>query len=111
MNAWEARFRRRPAADLYALLQCWSASDISANERFRGNLEAAFRALTERVLLMPSGTDLYFGVADAEAELGNLKHGTLRVIPSVWGHMAGNPNSNPDDEAFIREATRDWLDA
>jgi homoserine O-acetyltransferase len=58
---------------------------------------------------MPSATDLYFRVADSEAELGDLKHGTMRVIPSVWGHMAGNPNNNPDDETFIREATRDWL--
>ena len=28
---WEERFARRPAADLYAQLRCWSVGDISAN--------------------------------------------------------------------------------
>ena len=59
---------------------------------------------------MPGATDLYFRVADNEAELPHLRHGELRPIPSIWGHRAGNPRENPEDMAFIRTAVRDWLD-
>jgi len=53
--------------------------------------------------------DLYFRVADNEAELPHLAHGELRPIPSIWGHRAGNPVANPADCSFIRHAVRDWL--
>jgi homoserine O-acetyltransferase len=33
----------------------------------------------------------------------------LKPIPSIWGHRAGNPAANPEDEAFIREAVSGWL--
>ena len=59
---------------------------------------------------MPGATDLYFRVADNEAELPHLAHGALRPIPSVWGHRAGNPSANPADAAFLKAAVRDWLD-
>ena len=60
---------------------------------------------------MPSATDLYFRVADNEAELPHLKHGRLAVIPSIWGHRAGNPGPNPADAAFIKAEVRALLDA
>ena len=59
---------------------------------------------------MPGATDLYFRVADNEAELPHLRHAELRPIPSIWGHRAGNPRENPEDIAFIRTAVREWLD-
>ena len=31
----------------------------------------------------------------------------LRPIESIWGHRAGNPIDNPDDEAFIKQAVAD----
>ena len=60
---------------------------------------------------MPSETDLYFRVADNEAELPHLAHAALKPIPSIWGHRAGNPVANPADARFIKEAVRDWLAA
>ncbi|MDP4003742.1 alpha/beta fold hydrolase [Methylobacterium sp. NEAU K] len=103
---WEERFARRPAADLYAQLCTWEAGDISRDPRYGGDLGRALGAITARVLLMPGETDLYFRVADNEAELPHLRDGVLRPIPSLWGHRAGNPSHNPADAAFLRETVR-----
>ena len=107
---WEERFARRRAADLYAQLQTWEAGDISRDERYGGDLTAALAAIEARMLLMPGATDLYFRVADNEAELPHLRHAQMRPIPSIWGHRAGNPSSNPADAAFLREVVRTWLE-
>jgi homoserine O-acetyltransferase len=104
---WEERFARRAAADLLAQLRTWDAGDIADG----GDLAAALARIEARVLLMPSATDLYFRVADNEAELPHLKHGRLAVIPSIWGHRAGNPGPNPGDAAFIKAEVRALLDA
>jgi len=107
---WEDRYHRRPAADLHAQLRTWDTADIAANALYHGNLRAALRAITARVLLMPGTTDLYFRVADNAAELADLAHAELRPIPSIWGHRAGNPVVNPEDAAFLKHAVRDWLE-
>jgi len=106
---WEDRFGARPAANLYAQLRTWDASDISANGLYDGDLGAALRAIKARVLLMPGATDLYFRTADNEAELPFLTGASLRPIPSIWGHRAGNPVANPADMLFIRNEVRAWL--
>ena len=106
---WEVRFSARPAADHYAQLCTWQAGDISDNPLYGGDLPAALRAIQARVLLMPGETDLYFRVADNEAELPHLARAELRPIPSIWGHRAGNPATNPVDLAFVRDAVRAWL--
>jgi homoserine O-acetyltransferase len=106
---WEDRFGARPAANLYAQLRTWDAADISANDLYHGDLDAALRAIKARVLLMPGATDLYFRVADNEAELPFLAAASLRPIPSIWGHRAGNPVANPADMLFIKNEVRAWL--
>jgi homoserine O-acetyltransferase/O-succinyltransferase len=103
---WADRFAQRPAANLYAQARTWRAGDIAAG----GDLAEALRRIRARVLLLPGETDLYFRVADNEAELPHLTHGTLRPIPSIWGHRAGNPQGNPEDIAFLRREVRAWLD-
>lgn len=102
---WEDRFARRPVADLYAQLQTWDAGDIAPGQ----DLSGALAAIATRMLLMPGTTDLYFRVADNEAELPHLRHAELCPIPSLWGHRAGNPAANPADAAFLRAAVRRWL--
>lgn len=108
---WEERFGARPAANLYAQLLTWDTSDISANALYDGDLHRALHAIRARVLLMPGETDLYFRVADNQAEMPHLAHAALKPIPSIWGHRAGNPVANPADARFIKEAVRDWLAA
>jgi len=107
---WEDRFGARPAANLHAQLRTWDAADIGANALYDGDLQAALQAIKAQVLLMPGSTDLYFRVADNEAELPFLRHAALRPIPSIWGHRAGNPVPNPEDTRFVKDAVRAWLD-
>jgi homoserine O-acetyltransferase len=106
---WEDRFSVRPAANMYAQLRTWDAADISANDLYDGDLQAALRAIQAQVLLLPGATDLYFRTADNEAELPFLRHALLRPIPSIWGHRAGNPVVNPVDFEFIKKEVRAWL--
>ena len=108
--AWQAGYRGKYAADLYAQLRTWEAGDISGNTLYDGDLLRALAAIQARVLLLPGATDQYFRVADNETELPHLRHGSLRPIPSIWGHRAGNPVQNPEDAAFLRVAVREWLE-
>ncbi|MEP7026443.1 MAG: homoserine acetyltransferase, partial [Actinomycetota bacterium] len=71
----------------------------------------ALSSITARVLLVPSATDLYFRVADNEAELRHLRHGALATIPSIWGHRAGSPEGIPADLDFLTLEVRSWLDS
>jgi homoserine O-acetyltransferase len=103
---WEPGFGGARAANLYAQALTWQEADIAAG----GDLPAALAAIRAKVLLMPGATDLYFRVADNEAELAHLQHGELAVIPSIWGHRAGSPADIPEDLAFLRSRVRRWLD-
>jgi homoserine O-acetyltransferase len=106
---WAPGFTSCHAADLYAQARTWEASDISANELYDHDLGRALRAITARVLLMPGETDLYFRVADNQAELPLLRRAELQPIPSIWGHGAGSPGRNPEDERVLRDAVTRWL--
>ena len=103
---WEERFAQRRAANLYAQALAWYHADIADSPVYDGDLSRALQAIEARVTLLPSETDLYFRVADNEAELLHLKHGALRPIPSIWGHRAGNPNVVPADAAFLAQVVR-----
>lgn len=106
---WDGRFANRHPANLLAHLRGWHASDISANPLHRSDLAAALRTIKARVLLMPGSTDLYFRAEDNEDELAHLSHAALRPIPSVWGHLAGNPQHSPQDRRFIATQVMSWL--
>ncbi len=97
---WEERYYLRRAANLYAQLVTWFHGDISDNPLYHGDLALALGSIQARVVLLPSTTDLYFRVADNEADLAHLKNGALHPIQSVWGHRAGNPNPKLLPAAF-----------
>jgi homoserine O-acetyltransferase len=105
---WVDRFAEGAAADQYAQALTWLEADISTS--YDGDLDAALGAITARVLLMPSATDLYFRTADNELELTSLRTAELVEIPSIWGHRAGSPRDIPADLDFLRRQVRDWLD-
>lgn len=109
VRSWEANFLRRDMRDLLAQLRTWQTADISANDLYRGDLQMALAGIKAKVLLMPSATDLYFQTEDNRLELPHLKYGRLAEIPSVWGHRAGNPRDNPEDQAFIDRQVEDLL--
>jgi homoserine O-acetyltransferase len=107
---WVESFGRHRAADIYAQAITWQEADISANDLYGGDLVKALSAITARVLLLPSATDLYFRVADNELDLPHLRSAELAVIPSKWGHRAGSPRGIPADLAFLTRQVRAWLD-
>lgn len=109
VRSWEAFFLRRNAHDLLASLETWLASDISDNEIYQGNLSRALGAITARVVAMPSRTDLYFRVDDNEIETAQMPNAKLLPIDSIWGHRAGNPIQNPEDETALRKAVEELL--
>jgi len=108
---WEDSFAMSQAGNLYAQARTWQEADISAGPVHGGDLVAALASIEASVLLMPGTTDLYFRVADNEAELAHLRRGALRPIPSIWGHRAGSPQTNPEDLAFLTREVRAWLEA
>jgi homoserine O-acetyltransferase/O-succinyltransferase len=104
----EQRYRSRDANDLLAMLWTWQHADVSANDRFKGNLAAALHAITPRAIVMPGETDLYFRVRDNELEVRQMPNAELRPIPSIWGHAAGR-GGNPVDNQFVDAALRELL--
>jgi homoserine O-acetyltransferase len=106
--AWEPAFHAQDANDLLAMLATWQAADISADPSFDSDFEKALAAITAKAIVMPCRTDLYFPPADSEIEVKHMPHAELRVIPSVWGHMAGG-GINAEDAMFINAALTELL--
>jgi homoserine O-acetyltransferase/O-succinyltransferase len=109
VRAWEGNFLRRQGEDLLSMIETWYHSDISNNPVYNGDLTKALGAIKARSIIMPSTTDLYFTVADSEAETRLMPHAEFRPIRSIWGHRAGNPAQCPEDEAVLRMAVQDLL--
>jgi homoserine O-acetyltransferase/O-succinyltransferase len=94
-----------PGADannLILQMRTWEAHDVGTTPPFHGDVEAALRSIKVPVLYMPSQTDLYFPVEDATYESAFIPHGTLDVIPSLWGHPAG-AGASPADAKYLNE--------
>ena len=109
VRAWEGNYLRRAAEDLLSMIETWYHSDISDNAIYGGDLEAALGAIRARAIIMPSTTDLYFTVADGDAETRLMPNAEFRPIESIWGHRAGNPVQCAEDEAVLRRAVQDLL--
>lgn len=102
---WEARFTKRNANDLLAMIATVQQADLSSD------LERALSRITARTLVMPSETDFYFPVEDVQREAACISGARLCPIPSVWGHRAGNPQTHEPDARFIFRQVRELLDA
>jgi homoserine O-acetyltransferase/O-succinyltransferase len=111
IRAWEDNYLKKDANNLLAQLWTWQHSDIAANDRFEGDLDAALGAISCPALLMPGDHDLYFQVDDNRLEVARMPNARLLPIPSIWGHRAGNPWQNPADERFVASAVHEFLTA
>jgi homoserine O-acetyltransferase/O-succinyltransferase len=110
LRGWEASYRQRDPHNLIAMLDTWLRCDISDNSVYHGDYPAALGAIQAKTLIMPSATDLYFTPADCAAEAELIPQAKYLPIPSIWGHRAGNPYQNSQDEGFIREAVNHLLE-
>ena len=84
-------------------------SDISDNEIYKRDFKAALGAIKAKAYVMPGQTDLYFPVADSEIEVANMPNAKLVPVPSIWGHFAGGPGTNPKDVDFIDAKLKELL--
>lgn len=109
LRGWEANYRKRDPRDLLSMIDTWLSCDISDNSLYNGDYPRALASIRARTLVMPSTTDLYFTPEDCKLEADRIPNAEYRPIPSIWGHRAGNPYQNPEDEAFIRDAIREFL--
>ena len=106
--AAEAGWLRRDANNLLWQAKMWQRHNVGDTPGFGSDFEKALRSIKARVLLMPSETDLYFPVADAEYESRFIPDAKLVPIPSIWGHGAG-AGRGPGDADFLNQAIADFL--
>jgi len=106
---WEGAFLGADANNLLAMLWTWQNGDISDNDLYNGDMRRALGAITAKAFVMPGQTDLYFTVEDCEAEVRFMPRAELVTIPSIWGHFAGGPGTNPEDAKFINDKITELL--
>lgn len=106
---WEDDHMAWDANDLLAMLWTWQHADVSANERYRGDIAGALAAVTAKAIVMPCDQDLYFTLADNAAEAARVPGAQLRPFTSAYGHCAGAPGRFPKEMAFLDRALRDLL--
>ncbi|SVB61968.1 uncharacterized protein METZ01_LOCUS214822, partial [marine metagenome] len=98
---WEEDHLNWDANDLLAKLWTWQNGDISANDLYGGNIEAALGAIKARTILIPCTNDLYFPPEDNVIEFGFLANAELKPYDSPWGHCVANPGNDPEFEKFL----------
>ena len=99
---WETRYMRRDANNLLSMLRTWQLNDLGRTSGFDGDLDRALGAIKAKATVMAGQTDLYFTPEDIEAEAVRIPGARFRVIPSLWGHMAG-AGLNAADSQFIED--------
>ncbi|MFF2073209.1 alpha/beta fold hydrolase [Kitasatospora sp. NPDC058162] len=107
-GVWEPTFADWDANNLLAMIWTWQHADVGRTPGFDGDTVAALAAIRAKVLALPSRKDLYFPPEDEEWNLRHVPDAELRIIPGVWGHLAGG-GSDPAAAAFIATALRDLL--
>ena len=98
---WEGFFLQKDANNLLAMLWNWQNGDISDNELYKGDFKRALGAIKAKAYVMPSQTDLYFPPEDSQFEVANMLNAKLLPVPSIWGHFAGGPGTNPADGKLL----------
>ncbi len=109
VTAWEGRYLQLDANDILAMVHTWQNGDISDNPLYDRDFVKALGSIKAKALVMPSRTDQYFPPEDNEIEVGQMPSAELRVIPSIWGHLAGGPGRNPADTEFIDNNLKELL--
>lgn len=105
---WEKRYMRRDANNLLSMLRTWQLNDVGTTPGYGGSFERALHAIKAKATVMAGQTDLYFPPEDVAADAALISGARFRVIPSLWGHMAG-AGLNAADARFIDDEIRALL--
>lgn len=97
------------ANDLIAQAITWQNNNVGDTPGLDGDHEDALRSIKARVLYLACETDMYFPLESLQYEAEFIPDVKFVVIPSLWGHVAGN-GDNEEDNAFIDAAIKDLLD-
>ncbi|MBC7897602.1 MAG: alpha/beta fold hydrolase [Cytophagaceae bacterium] len=107
MQQMRTRFRA-DANDYILQARTWERHDVGGTPGFGGDVEKALASIKVPVLYMPSETDLYFPLEDAQYEARFIPKVQLVPIPSLWGHPAG-AGASPADKAFLNARIAEFL--
>ena len=91
------------ANNLISLARTWQTNNIGNTPGFNGDYVKALASIKAQVLYMPSETDMYFHIDALTKEAQLISGVKLRVIPSLWGHIAGAGFSSEDVEFMNKE--------
>jgi len=82
----EATFTPMDPNDLICMAWKWQRGDVS---RITGGARAdAFSRITAKTFVMPIDEDMFFPPRDCEREQALIAGSEIRVLESVWGHLA-----------------------
>ena len=106
---WERDHLEWDANDLLAKLWTWQHGDISANDRYQGDIANALGSIRARAILIPCTTDLYFPPEDNAFEARHMPDAELRPYDSPWGHCVATPGRDREFMAFLDECATELL--
>lgn len=107
LDGWADDHAAMDANDLLAMMATWLSGDVGRDRP--GGYDAALRSVRARTIVLPSTTDAYFTLADAEVEASLVPGAELRPLRSDLGHVAGRPGVRAAETAEIARAVRDLL--
>jgi homoserine O-acetyltransferase len=108
---WEEDHLNWDANDLLAKIWTWQHADISANNLYGGDFEAALGAIKAMAVLVPCSDDLYFPPEDNANEVRHMPNAKLKPYKSPWGHCVASPGNDPGFEQFLDDCIDHILQA
>lgn len=87
--------------DLLCALRAWERLDTGRS--CGGSWEDGLQRVRARTVLMPSSTDRYFTLAQAQREASLIRGATLMPLESPLGHIAGRPGIRAAEQARVDE--------
>lgn len=109
LEDWEQDHLGWDANDLLTKLWTWQHADVSAHDKFKGDLALALSKVTAKTIIMPCDNDQYFTLAENRIEAALSPNSELRPIHSSAGHCAGAPGRFKNESAFINAAIHELL--
>jgi len=88
------------------LVQAWKWQHADVSRQTGGDLAQALGRIKAKTFVMPIDTDMFFTVADCEAEQRLVPGSELRVLKTAWGHigvMGMDANFLTQVDAALRE--------